>query len=406
MSIFDIFRKKETKQDPTFRSIILTTLGSAIWTKKDIAKFTEAGYMNCCTVFACVREITDAAAGIPWILSKKAMSKTTKKERIEDHKLLDIMTRPNPRDSGVAFIRNTLAFFLISGNSYLIRVGPERGEPKELYYMRPDRVKIVPGTAIEPIRGYEYRASWKSQIFKFNKVLHLRDFHPLDDWYGLSRIEVAAKEVDTSSMAREWNMKLLQNDCRPPGAFRTEGSLSEEQYRRLKEDIKEHQGYENAGKPLLLEAGLDWVDFTISPRDMDYLNSDKINSRKICSVYNVAPELIGDSENKTYSNYKEARKALYLETVMPLLDYLQSELNNWLTPAFGERLILEYDKDSIEAIREELDAVYNRQEKAWWRTLNEKRLATGDDEVPGGDVIFIPANFIPLTDISGNREEE
>jgi len=273
--------------------------------------------------------------------------------------------------------------------------------------MRPDRIKVLPGTRIEPIRGYRYEVGGDHKDFKVNEVLHLKDFHPLDDWYGLSRIEVAAKEVDISSMAREWNMKLLQNDCRPPGAFRTEGSLDEEQYARLKKDIREkYQGYQNVGEPLLLYGGLDWTSFAITPRDMDHFNSDKMTSRKICAVYNVAPELVGDAENKTYSNYKEARKALYLETVMPLLDYLQSELNNWLTPAFEERLILEYDKDSIEAIKEELNAIYERQAKAWWRTLNERRLATGDDEVPGGNVIFIPANLIPLSDISGNKEEE
>ena len=221
-------------------------------------------------------------------------------------------------------------------------------------------------------------------------------------------IEVAGKEIDISSMGRDWNMKLLQNDCRPPGGIIVEGALDPEQRTELEKNWEEKmQGYKNAGRPPILEGGVKWEPWAITPKDMDWLNSDKMNARKICSVYNVAPEIIGDSENKTYSNYKEARKALYVEAILPDLDFLRDEFNNWLTPAFGDRLYLDYDKNAIEAIREEQDAVYARQATAYWRTVNEKRKACGDDDIgPEGDVILIPANLIPLADISGNTAEE
>lgn len=401
-------RKMGMKQNPIYGSLLMILGRSPVWTTKDIAKLTKAGYQNCSTLYACVKQIVDAAGGIPWQLFKKPISRTSKKEKIEEHVLLDRMRRPNPQDGGSAFIKNTLAFYLIAGNSYVIRIGPERGEPRELYYMRPDRVKVLPGTRLEPIRGYRYDVGGQSQTFNFNQILHLKMFHPLNDWYGLSPIEVAAKEIDISNMVKEWNMKLLQNDCRPPGAFATDISLTPEQRADLKEQMKEDiQGYKNVGKPLLLEGGLKWESFAITPKDMDHFNSDKMTSRKICSVYNVAPELIGDSENKTYSNYKEARKALYMETILPLMDYLRDEFNNWLTPAFGDDLWLEYNKDAIEAIREELNAVYERQAKAWWRTINERRASTGDDDIgKAGDVVLIPANMIPLMDIMANIEEE
>jgi HK97 family phage portal protein len=189
----------------------------------------------------------------------------------------------------------------------------------------------------------------------------------------------------------------------------TEGNLEEDQHLALEKQLEEKMmGYKNAGRPPVFEAGIKWQSFAITPRDMDWISSDKMNSRKICAVFNVAPELIGDAENKTYSNYQEARKALYLENILPLMDYLKDEYNNWLTPMWeGERLMLEYDKESIEAIREELTAVYTRQAQAHWRTINEKRKATGDDDIgKAGDVILVPANLIPLSDISFTRDEE
>ena len=347
---------------------------------------------------------------MPWNLFQRAASKDAKKEKIENHPLLDIMRRPNPQEGGSAYRMKVMAFYLIAGDSYLTRIGPERGPPKEMYSIRPDRMKILPGTQFDPIAGYRYIVNGvpRKPDFTPEEILHLKMFSPLDDWYGLSPIEVAAKEIDISSMGREWNMKLLQNDCRPPGGIVVQGALEPEQREHLEEKFEaKMQGYKNAGRPPVLEGGVKWEPWAITPKDMDWLNSDKMNSRKICSVYNIAPEIIGDAENKTYSNYKEARKALYIEAIMPDLDFLADEFNNWLTPAFGDRLVLEYDKGSIEAIKEEQNAVYERQANAWWRSINEKRISCGDDSIgPAGDIVMIPANLIPLGDISGNIAEE
>jgi len=328
---------KNRKSDPVYRTILMTLLANnPIWTKKEIARLTEAGYMNCCTVYACINERAGGLAGVPWKLFQKATSQDTKKVEIENHVLLDLMRRPNEQEGGSFFRMKAMAFLLIGGNSYLTRVGPNEGPPKEMYVIRPDRMKVLPGNAFNPIRGYRYTVGGNDQNFEAKQILHMKTFAPLDDWYGLSPVEVAGKEIDISSMGREWNMKLLQNDCRLPGALKTEMNLDDEQFKRLEKMLEDKvSGYLNAGRPLILEGGLDWKPWAISPKDMDWLNSDKMNARKICAVYNVAPELIGDSENKTYSNYQEARKALYVEAILPDLDYLRDELNNWLAPAFG-----------------------------------------------------------------------
>lgn len=403
--------KRKTKSNPVYQTILAGMFSkNPVWTKKDIARMTEAGYKNCCTVFACINERAGGAAGVPWQLFQKPTSKGGKKVKLEDHALINLMRRPNPMEGKSAFIMKTMAFYLISGNSYLTRVGPDdpNAPPREMYSIRPDRMKVLPGNQMEPIRGYKYEAGGHSQEFRFEEILHLKTFSPLDDWYGLSPISVASKEIDILSMSREGNMKLLQNDCRPSGGLIVEGTLDEETRQNLEKKLEEkYQSYKNTGRPMVLEGGVKWEPWALSPKDMDGLNTDKMNSRKICSVYNIAPEIIGDAENKTYSNYKEARKALYIEAILPDLDFLADEFNNWLTPAFGDNLILEYDKNAIEAIREEQNAVYERQVKAWWRTLNERRIACGDDEIgEEGNVILIPSNLIPLTDISGNIKEE
>ena len=406
-----LLNKWAFKSNPLFRSMMLGFAGSPVWNDEDLSKLAKEGYKECYAVFACVKMIVDAAGAVPWNLFKRPLSTGAKKEKLEDHGLLRVMKRPNWQDGGAAFIKNTLAFYLISGNSYNITVGPNQGPPTEMYYSRPERMRVLPGDAFNPIRGYRYTVGGKPRKpdFKPEEVLHFKAFHPLDDWYGLSPIRVAARHIDIKRMNAEWNANLLKNDCRPPGAMIIEGNIEEEQREVLEEALTEKlTGYKNVGRPPVLEAGIKWQPFAITPRDMDHLKSDQMNMRKICAVFNVAPELIGDGENKTFSNYKEARKALYMENILPLLDYLRDEYNNWLTPQWGEeRLFLEYDKDSIDALKEELNAIYDRMAKANWLTVNEKRIACGKDDLgPAGDVLMMPANLVLFSDISGNKTEE
>jgi hypothetical protein len=237
------------------------------------------------------------------------------------------------------------------------------------------------------------------------EILHLTEFHPTDDFYGLSRLEVAAKSVDISNLSQEWNAKLLKNDMRPPGAIKSQSLLTDAQFERIRQLIKEkYMGSENAGMPLLFEGGMEWQQLSISPHDMDWLNAEKFNLRRICSIFGVASELLGDSENKTYSNIQEARKALYQEAVLPIMDSLKVELNKWLAPLYGQGIELEYDRDAIEALQEDRAKKYAYLAAADWLTINEKRDACGYDEIDGGDVVLVPISSIPLEQATAEPE--
>ena len=125
----------------------------------------------------------------------------------------------------------------------------------------------------------------------------------------------------------------------------------------------------------------------------------------------VAPELIGDNSSKTYSNYGEARKALYQETVLPLMDYLKDAFNNWLVPLWGENLYLDYDKDGIEALQEDQDKLYNRMFGAVDRgiiTRNEAREMFGFEtlKVPEADRLYIPFSLTPINEEPTEEEPE
>lgn len=400
MGILNIFKRSKAQERP-FRALMALYGRNPIWTDLDIKKLAEEGFKNCMTVFACVSLLSKGAAGIPWQLFKLPISKDAKKEEMFQHDLLDRIHRPNPMCGQAAFIENITAFYFIAGNSYTLEVAPEKGPPRELHYLYPHLVKIKPGTRAEPVAYYEYSANPANpDKYTTDDVLHMKAFHPLNSYYGLSPLEAAARGIDIANMTMSWNMKLLQNDMRPPGIVKIEGNLERSEKEELKKDLKEnYQGYDNVAMPMVFEGGQDWIQTALSPKDLDWITGDKMTMRKICSVLNVASELIGDSENKTYSNVKEARKALYTEAILPFMDFLRDEFNNWLVPKWNEdRLYLDYNRGDIEALKEEAVAVFDRMSKAHWLTLNEKRIACGFDEDPSpeADQIHLPMMLVPI----------
>jgi HK97 family phage portal protein len=395
----NISRARERKEDPTWKSILAMMYGQeAVWTPTDYGKLAKAGYQLCAPAFACVSLIARSAAGISWTVGRQASDGEL--TELDNSPLSELLAHPNEYDHGFQFIEKVVSYKLLAGNSYILRVGIGTQPPRFLYALRPDRTKVKPGAkgGKELVGGYTYEANGITTQLKPEDVLHLRDFHPLDDFYGLSRLEVAARSIDISNSSAEWNAKILQNDMRPPGALVLTGNLTEDQRKFLERQLREkYMGSGNAGTPMILEGGFDWKQFAISPKDMDWVNADKSNLRRICSVFNVPSELLGDSENKTYSNVQEARKALYMETVLPIMDNLRDALNAWIVPLYGEGIVLDYDRDAIEALQEDRAAKYAYLAASDWLTVNEKREATGYDEVgPDGDVILVGIGKIPL----------
>ena len=112
-------------------------------------------------------------------------------------------------------------------------------------------------------------------------LLHLKLFHPLDDHGGFSPLAAAGAALDLHNAASVWNKRLLDNSARPSGALvyqpKEGGNLSADQYERLKRELEEgYAGAVNAGRPLLLEGGLDWKTMGLSPKDMDFMEAKTV----------------------------------------------------------------------------------------------------------------------------------
>jgi HK97 family phage portal protein len=261
-------------------------------------------------------------------------------------------------------------------------------------------MRVIPGAQGVP-EAYRYTVNGKWVDFAVDSltgrapVLHIRNFHPLDDWYGLSPLEAAAISIDQHNDAARWNASLLQTSGRPSGALvytpahaDASDTLTAEQRQSLKAEMERYfTGSENAGRPLVLEGGLDWKEMSLSPKDMDWLAGKDVSAREIALAFHVPAQLVGIQGSQTFANFEQARLALFDDAVLPLLDHVKDALNNWLAPQFGEGLSIDYDIDKVEALAPRRQQVWDRLSQAGFLTANEKRAALGYPPVTGGDAL-------------------
>jgi HK97 family phage portal protein len=376
------------------------------------------GYAECLVAFACINRIASAIAAVEPQLYRRTKGKLTK---IEDHDLLTLLESPNPAQSGKEFMRYLVSYHQLAGNAFILGNGIDhkasKGKPPTgLQLLNPGLVKVEKGESFLP-SYYEYKPT-SDKTFRYDvdqvsgrsAVLHLKTFNPLNAFYGLSALNPAARSVDIHSGGQKWNLSLISNGARPSGAIimnqpsaagETNTAITDDQYERVKSMIDEQfSGASNAGRPMLLEGGLDWKEMSLNPKDMEFLEGKHSAARDIALVYGVPPQLLGIPGDSTFSNYSEAKIAFWTDTIIPLLCWYLEAFNRWLTPLYGEDLYLWYDEEMIPALEPLRKAKADRINTADYLTTDEKRAAMGyDSYVPTGkpgSTIFVSTAEIPL----------
>jgi HK97 family phage portal protein len=187
--------------------------------------------------------------------------------------------------------------------------------------------------------------------------------------------------VAIHNAATQWNKALLDNAARPSGALVYEGpdgsGLSGEQFDRLREELKQaFQGAGNAGRPMLLEGGLRWQALSLSPADMDFVALKAAAARDIALAFGVPPMLLGLPGDNSYANYREANKALWRQTILPLAEMILGGLAQGLR-GWWPGLVLAVDMNRVAALADDRAALWDRVAGADFLSREEKRAMLG-----------------------------
>lgn len=381
---FDFLRRgaadkaPERKASATGPVLAWHSAGRVAWSPRDGASLTRSGFLGNPVGYRAVKMIAEAAAALPLVLQDRA-------RRFETHPLLELIARPNPAQGRAELLEALYAQLLLTGDGYVEAVAAGEALPQELHVLRADRMRVVPGADGWPA-AYEYAVGARRHRFDatgpLSPVCHIRNYHPQDDHYGFAPMQAAAMAVDVHNSASRWSKSLLDNAARPSGALvwhgDGQGGLGDEQFRRLSAEIEEnYRGARNAGRPMVLEGGLDWKPMGFSPSDMEFRQTKEAAAREIALAFGVPPMLLGIPGDATYANYQEAHRAFYRLTVLPLATRVAAALADWLAPRCGAALVLKPDLDQVPALAAEREAQWTRVATADFLSEAEKRALLG-----------------------------
>ncbi len=338
------------------------------------ADLVRASYLGNPIAARAIRLVGEGAGGAPIVSTPPG------------HPALALLGTTGYGASGPGLIETLACQLLLHGNAYVeVSTGPD-GLPAALYALRPDRIDVETDSRGWPT-GYLYRVGSTLTRFPADTVgdgvglLHIRNYHPLDDHYGAGCLEPAAGALDVHNAAAKWNRALLDNAARPSGALMYQpgdgSTLSGEQFDRLKTEIEtQFTGAVNAGRPMLLEGGLSWQPLAMTPAEMDFARARDTAAREIALAFGVPPLLLGLPGDNTYANYKEANVALWRLTLLPLVTRLASALGAHLRYWWPD-LALSVDRDAIPALSADRAALWAQVSAASFLTDAEKRRMLG-----------------------------
>lgn len=276
------------------------------------------------------------------------------------------------------------ASLLLHGNAFVQVV--EALDVPELFHLQPERVGIEADERGWPV-AYQYKVGRKTSriprrdVLERVQIVHIKALNPTQEQSGLGCVEAASAAASIHNRASRWNKALLDNAARPSGALSYEppdgAPLSANQFARLREEIdRQFSGSQNAGRPLLLEGGLRWQSLGLKPTDMDFVAVKEAAARDIALAFGIPPVLLGLPGDTAYANLREAGRALYRQTVLPLAERILAELSVTLRDWVGP-LRLAIDTDAISELAEDRERLWQMVAAATFITDDEKREMLG-----------------------------
>ena len=314
------------------------------------------------------------------------------KKPIVNHAFEQLLRAPNRYqfDSQFEFFEAIAGFLKIAGNCYLYlnALAPEL-PPAEIYILRPDRVTVVPDTK-QFVRGYLFNVDGRELAFERAEIVHIKTFHPLNDWYGLSAIEALALAAETDLKEAVWNKNFFDKQfAKPQGALAYSDMVNDSDWDRMKGEAKEEYGGTQRRLMMLRGAGkggVQWLQMGLSQKDMEFITGRQFNKEEIYQV--LAPGLISMlDKNATEANSVAGEKVFREYALYPILKRVAEKFTSKILPRYGDagedgiRLVGEFEE--IRA-RDRVLELQERQAYERVHTVAEVR-AKFDNDGPLGD---------------------
>ena len=316
--------------------------------------FAQQGYAGNELVFACIREIATSTAEANLCLYD------ANHDKIDNSPLANLIAKPANGQTQYEFLENLITHLQIAGNAYVLKERARVGVVS-LMLLRPDRMSVIPGG------GYSYEVGGKKYMIPAEDVGHLKFPNPNNDFYGLSPLQVLAKQINLDTDATTFTKAYFNNAGVPSGILKLRRKLSnQDEADRLRSAWhNKFQGNRNWHRIAILDEDATYEKMGGTLGEMEIPALRNLSESRICSALGVPAILVGANiglQRSTFSNYAEARESFWEETLLPLYRRIEQFMVMLLEPEFPrERGQLEFDYSEVRALQEDEDAMVNRQ---------------------------------------------
>lgn len=379
-----------------FSFFMNTGIMASVITKSDALDFYKSW------VYACVARRSMGLAQIEFKLYR--LKKNGEVEELIEHELLELLYRVNPEMTKYNFIQLSIIYRDLLGASpwVLTKVNESDKYPSNIYIARPEYFRAEKDKSGQ-LQGYTYQIGTFKKTYSPDEVIFLKNYNPRNPDRGIGVIEAVRMTAENDDYILQSNSNLLKNNARPSGFLETNGNVSKDTRKRLKKEFeKEYQGYENTYKPMLLEGGMKYKQVSLPPKDLDFIESRKMNRDEILSIFGVPKPVLGVFEDVNRASAVAAEYVFNKWTLEPLATEMVEQLNEFLVPKFGSDLWLSFEP----LARDDQEMDLKRKTESWnkWMTTNEVRELEGLEAINGGDYIYMPLSNMPL--IGGEQKQE
>lgn len=421
---FELKRNKESKDKRTVFSRLLYPwqYGRELATELDFNSLIQA-YRN--WVYVCANKNATAVASVPLKLYVAKQAKTkirgypaksvTKEkdvflrsnptlndldcvrkaveiEEILEHPFLQLMRNVNNFMNSFTLWEMTELYQELCGNAYWYVPTDGAGVPQEIWPMPPQNMKIVPDKE-KFISGYKFMKGMKGTVFDEEDVIHFKFPDPNSYYYGKGPLAAVTDAYNIGQNMNKYENALFTNMGRLEGAFETDEEISNTEFERLKEEIKQmFSGVENAGKSPLLDKGVKYKSYGFPPKELSFIEGRKEIKESIANAYGQSLGLYDKEANR--ANSEMATYSFMKDAIRPRCIRIEEKLNEKMLPRYDENLFVAFD-NCVPEDREYLLKERESNLKTGYSSINQELQRQGQEKVDWGDVPLLPMNLVP-----------
>jgi HK97 family phage portal protein len=356
-------------------------------------------------VLGCVRVIAEGIAQVPLKVFQER--EDGGRNVAKEHPLFRILHRkPNPWQTSFEF-RETLAFHTSLAGRFIAFKNVVRGRIVELIPFEPECVTVRRNSDRSLTYCVSSTETGESKEFPAEAIWHIKG-PSWNGWDGMEILRLARDAIGLSIATEEAHSLLHANGGQTSGMYSVESTLTEPQYRQLRDWIDRNISGLNKFKPFVLDRGAKWIPTSMTGVDAEHLATRKFQIEEVCRAFRVMPIMIGFSDKTaTYASAEQMFLAHVVHTLMPWYERIEQSIDvNLLT-----------DKDDAEgfyakflpnalmrgAAKDRGDFYY----KLWQMgALNANQIRALEEMNPyeGGDVYRVPLNTEPTDEVEAGSQ--